>query len=649
MSRFRLRVFALLAAAVVAAGGTAAYLLWPARGDPRLRAFVHANPPVPVVFTSRTEPASLIAAADEGEGFAYPGQGLWQAREGRLRLLKPNGSVHELTWGKKLPDGSTLIDVMSPSVSIDGERIYFAGRKAPPDPGRFRLYVINVDGSGLRQLTGGPDDPGCTALPPMRWRSESDHTLIPDDERKRIDYDDVDPVELHYQQTPRLAFASSRTPDFGRNSTRRSTNIWELRLDTGAKRPLTANRANDRWPFLLSDNFVAFSLWSRNQEVIAPDERDIVPWEPGMKSPRPPCDMWLGAFLQPTGQFGGLLKARTPVWRPRPLSNGRIVFQTNLSYWALADLVRDTCMGDVVQADPGLLLNSPSAATDDDRPSDSLVQTGPALGPDGESLRLATPSPCPGNHVLLAAIPVPVGNRGAHDYGVWLCRDDWDASATSGNTADMRLLFDDPDFVDAEPVAVYARRFDRWMDATESPPLGEPPQITFADGRKYEGPSGTVFGSSLYVSQHADAPGQLFPNRDRPFFVAPPKGELDHIRVYASHRDRFDDPVKPRVNGKWELLLKVPVKNETFGAQVPAGVPFVLAGFDRSGRVLSWTNDPPPPAREGVPTPPQTRIFAFAGDHYSAARLGGKHFCVGCHPGHSGLGRDDHRHAERER
>src|SRR5437763_11486470 len=105
MSRFRMRWLGLLAAGAVALAGLAVYLLWPARGDLRLRVFVHSRPPVPIVFTSRTEPASLIAAADDGEGFAYPGRGLWQAREGRLRLLKPSGSVHELTWGKMLPDG----------------------------------------------------------------------------------------------------------------------------------------------------------------------------------------------------------------------------------------------------------------------------------------------------------------------------------------------------------------------------------------------------------------------------------------------------------------------------------------------------------------------------------------------------------------
>src|SRR5437016_882119 len=72
-------------------------------GDPRLRAFTHARPPVPVVFTSRSNTASLAAAAPEGEVYTYPGQALWQADEGRLRLLTPAGGVHELTWGRSLP------------------------------------------------------------------------------------------------------------------------------------------------------------------------------------------------------------------------------------------------------------------------------------------------------------------------------------------------------------------------------------------------------------------------------------------------------------------------------------------------------------------------------------------------------------------
>jgi hypothetical protein len=124
------------------------WYFWPESGDVRLGAFVHARPPVRIVFTSRTEPASFRAAAPSGTGFAYPGQPLWQAREGRLRLLTPRGAVHELTWGKSLPDGGTLIDVMSPSLSMDATKILFAGRRADGH-GRFRIYEIGIDGQGL--------------------------------------------------------------------------------------------------------------------------------------------------------------------------------------------------------------------------------------------------------------------------------------------------------------------------------------------------------------------------------------------------------------------------------------------------------------------------------------------------------------------
>ena len=81
----------------------------------------------------------------------------WAAREGRLRLLDRDGRLFELTWGRRLPDGSTLVDVMSPSVSLDGGRILFAGRKGEHD--RWRIYEVRVDGSGLKPLTGGPGGP----------------------------------------------------------------------------------------------------------------------------------------------------------------------------------------------------------------------------------------------------------------------------------------------------------------------------------------------------------------------------------------------------------------------------------------------------------------------------------------------------------
>jgi len=44
-----------------------------------------------------------------------------------------------------------------------------------------------------------------------------------------------------------------------------------------------------------------------------------------------------------------------------------------------------------------------------------------------------------------------------------------------------------------------------------------------------------------------------------------------------------------------------------------------------SGSPASWT------------TPGGQTLFAYAGHHYSSAQPGGKHFGIGCHPGHTGL------------
>src|SRR4026208_2564307 len=113
MRLFRPVVIASVAAVFLLGGGIAYWLLSSDPGDPRLQGFVHSKPRVPIVFTSRSEPISLQAPANVGEGFAEPGTRLWAAREGRLRLLNSNGAVHELTWEKPLPDGGTIVDVMS--------------------------------------------------------------------------------------------------------------------------------------------------------------------------------------------------------------------------------------------------------------------------------------------------------------------------------------------------------------------------------------------------------------------------------------------------------------------------------------------------------------------------------------------------------
>ncbi len=628
------------------------WLCWPNPGDARLKAYVQAPPPVPIVFTSRSEPASFRAAAPAGEGFNYPGQPLWQAREGRLRLLTPRGAVHELTWGKALPDGGTLIDVMSPSLSMDATKILFAGRRGD-DHGHFRIYEIGIDGQGLRALTGGPEDPGCTALPPMRYGPDG-QSLLPDDERRRVDYDDVDPVFVDTGNSL-IAFASSRTPDLGRGHARRSTTIWTMYLHEPArKQPLTANRYNDRWPFELTSNFLAFSMWSRNQEVITADETDIRPYEADKAWATAPLDQWAGSFAQPTGaQIGALVRPHVPVWRCRPLFNGRLIFMTTFAYASFDHDAPHLPAFSVVQADAGLLHSVPSA-----RPIDQPIPAqgnyrlfrGPATDAAGQPLSLATPSPCPPGHVLLAGAPCAADGAGPRPsaYGIYLARDNWEvglgASGTSALDVGLTLLFDDPDLVDAEPVAAYVRQSKFWRTNPAPPPATDKApavELPLANGTTYRGQAGSLFNSALYTTFVSGQPGQQTDIGEGPIFDKPPEDSLHTIRIYASRRDRFDDPVRPRLEGAWELLADAPVSKGSVGARLPAGVPTVLAGFNQAGRVVRWTTAPKDSHGR------QATFYAFAGDHYSAVHPLGKHFCTGCHPGHSGLPFGEYSQAEK--
>jgi hypothetical protein len=614
-SRLRRLLAAGFAALVLGAGAYVGYALFFGYAVPEakaLRPYVRARPPVPVVFTSRTEPASFEAPAPEASGFTYPGTIPWAAAEGRLRLLARDGRVYELTWGRQLPGGGTLIDVISPSVTLDGQRILFAGRKAPPDPGRWRLYQVNADGSDLKQLTGGPDDPGCVALPPMRFAP--DGSRLPDDERRRTDYDDVDPTD---RGDGTIFFASSRIPDLGRDHTRRATQIWR-RTPAGECSPVSANRNNDRWPVLVNGDWLIWSLWSRNRESVSADGTGIVPVSEGAEYATRPADRWMAARAAPDGiHFGYMVKIPEPVWRPRALFNGRLAFMT-----------RDPSTGllRVAQAPVGYLRSAPSSLAGGG-PLPAMGGPGLSAGPDrdaeGRSLTVGCPSPCPPGHVLLAAGPAN-GQPGA--IGLWRVPDEWTTVPTP------EPLFDDPAFVDAEPVAVYARGIE--ITVTESPASTPPPDLrqSLASGRTHAGPFGQLEAHFLNIALEDPIPN-VTADAGTGLVITHPTG-VKAIVLYGAHRDRFDDPEKPRERGAWEKLAVVPLdEQQQVKTWVPADplMPTVLAGLGEDGKVFRWSSRAKDAAGKSA------TFYAYAGDHYSGTRPGGYVFCNGCHTGHTFL------------
>ena len=579
---------------------------------------IRQNPATAIVFTSRAEATSLEAPAPESESYREPVVIPWAAREGRLRLLRDDGRLFELTWGRRLPDGSTLVDVMSPSVSIDGKRILFAGRNG--QNARWRIYQIGVDGSDLKALTGGPEDPGCIAVPPLRFKA--DGTRLADAERKTIDYDDVDPTDLGPNG---FAFASSRLPDLGRDHSRRATQIWAWAPDAKAPEPLSANRNNDRWPVLIAGRQVLFSVWSRNRESVTADLSEVRPVSTGGDFATKPTDNWMAAVVMANGaQFGYAIKASEPVWRPRPLFNGRVAFMTTASPGSPLKLA---------QADWGYIRTSPSSlAAGEELPYEGGADRhfGPDHDAEGRELIAGCPSPSPDHTVLFAAKPVssPVGSFGIYEVG-----DDW-----SAETPVPRLLFDDPALVDAEPVAVYARRFIP-EPVRMTPPLADsytpPESISLASGANYSGPMGYLENIAMStairnpIPWHDRSGKERIDPRENPLISPPPN--VASVAVYAAGRDRFDDPEQPRVRGTWEKQVELPVKGQDqFTGWVPSDPlrPSVLVGLDDKGKVARWIGQP------SGDRPPRT-YFAYAGDHYSGIKPKGYHYCNGCHTGHT--------------
>ncbi|GIX01748.1 MAG: hypothetical protein KatS3mg112_0685 [Thermogutta sp.] len=115
--------------------------------------------------------------------------------------------------------------IRDPQVHYDGRKILFSYRKGGTHP--FHLYEINVDGSGLRQLTDGPDD-------------------------------DIEPT---YCPDGSIIFCSSRC--------RRFVNCWYTRVavlyrcDEDGKniRPLSSNNDHDNTPWMLPDGRVLYMRW----------------------------------------------------------------------------------------------------------------------------------------------------------------------------------------------------------------------------------------------------------------------------------------------------------------------------------------------------------------------------------------------------
>ena len=182
----------------------------------------------PLVF-AKSVPSVMSHQLTQYYGYtAQPGGGLFV-------LGEPGRSMRVRSLTPTLPAGSCL----HPEVSFEGDRVCFAFcacETAPTSWGdpqslhrRYRLYVVNADGAGLKQLTDGP-------------------------------YDDFSPKFL---PSGKLLFISTRRGGFHRCG-RGPCYVYTLALadaDGSHAHPISFHETNEWDPALLNDGRVLYTRW----------------------------------------------------------------------------------------------------------------------------------------------------------------------------------------------------------------------------------------------------------------------------------------------------------------------------------------------------------------------------------------------------
>ncbi len=155
---------------------------------------------------------------------------MWAVPGGRLLALdglRPGGSVRQLAPAKP---GS----FWKPDLSFDGKRVLFCYK--PHDEKSFHLYEMNLNGTGLRQLTDSPE------------------------------YDDIDPI---YLPDGHIMFTTTRCNSYVRcGPFINSYVLARCDADGGNLYIVSLNNEPDFVPSLMADGRVIFSRWEYTDKAL---------------------------------------------------------------------------------------------------------------------------------------------------------------------------------------------------------------------------------------------------------------------------------------------------------------------------------------------------------------------------------------------
>jgi len=211
--------------------------LWPATATS-----ADALPPLIFVARNHLSTQDRIFQDELGPAGQF-GTGLTKVAPGS-KLVRRNADGSLFVY-----DTPGLVDVQSPDVNFDGAKVVFAGATTlVPDTkdSGWRLYEINVDGSGFRQLTFS--DRNIEIPNANRYLNQQEYGT----------YDDFFPA---YLADGRIVFASSRYPARAHYDDRRSLNLYVINADGSNLHRITAERGGMIHPTPLPDGRILATRW----------------------------------------------------------------------------------------------------------------------------------------------------------------------------------------------------------------------------------------------------------------------------------------------------------------------------------------------------------------------------------------------------
>ena len=185
--------------------------------------------PSPTETLARYGVGEIVFALREPgkDGHWYANFGYWATDANRMlygkggRLCRLNLRTGKLIVLLDDPEGS----VRDPQVHYDAAKVLFSYR--PAGTQHYHLYEINVDGTGLKQLTGG-------------------------------EFDDIEPTYLPDES---IVFCSSRCRRWVNCMLSEVAVLYRCDADGSSLRPISANIEHDNTPWPLPDGRILYQRW----------------------------------------------------------------------------------------------------------------------------------------------------------------------------------------------------------------------------------------------------------------------------------------------------------------------------------------------------------------------------------------------------